>query len=116
MKLTILATSDMHGYVLPTNYAEVGQDLPIGVAKVATKMQERQLAAGADAVLKIENGDFIQGSPLSYYIAKQPQHTAADLTQVINQLGYDVGVLGNHEFNYGIDYLQQAIASYQHPI
>ena len=38
MKLTILATSDMHGYVLPTNYAEVGQDLPIGVAKVATKM------------------------------------------------------------------------------
>ena len=116
MKLTILATSDMHGYVLPTNYAEPGLDLPFGAAKAATKMKELVAASGTDPVIKIENGDFIQGSPLSYYVAKQAQHTAADLTQVVNQMGYDVGILGNHEFNYGMDYLQQAIASYNHPI
>lgn len=114
MKLTILATSDMHGYVLPTNYADT-TDQPYGVAKVATKMKE--LTADATGpVIKIENGDFIQGSPLSYYVAKQGEQNPALLTQVVNQIGYDVGLLGNHEFNYGPEYLQKAINSYEHPI
>lgn len=114
MQLTILATSDMHGYIQPTNYAEKGADLPFGTAKVVTKMQE--LTAQADGpVIKIENGDFIQGSPLSYYAAKQKQDPA-EITKVINHMGYDVGLLGNHEFNYGLPYLEKAIKSYQHPI
>ena len=114
MKLTILATSDMHGYVLPTNYADT-TDQPYGVAKVATKMKELT-AAATGPVIKIENGDFIQGSPLSYYVAKQGEQNPALLTQVVNQIGYDVGLLGNHEFNYGPEYLQKAINSYEHPI
>ena len=90
MKITFLETSDMHGYVYPTNF---------GVAKIATKMKElRQAATGP--VVTIENGDFIQGSPLSYYIAKS-QHSVAALTAVVNHLDVDVHVLGNHEFNYG---------------
>ncbi|WP_270520851.1 bifunctional metallophosphatase/5'-nucleotidase [Enterococcus asini] len=114
MKLTILATSDMHGYVLPTNYADT-TDQPYGVAKVATKMKELT-AAATGPVIKIENGDFIQGSPLSYYVAKQGEQNPALLTKVVNQIGYDVGLLGNHEFNYGPEYLQKAINSYEHPI
>ncbi|WP_368259590.1 metallophosphoesterase, partial [Enterococcus sp. 2201sp1_2201st1_C11_2201SCRN_220225] len=114
MKLTILATSDMHGYVMPMNYADA-TDQPYGVAKVATKIKELT-AAAPGPVIKIENGDFIQGSPLSYYVAKQGDQNPATLTQVVNQIGYDVGLLGNHEFNYGPDYLQKAINSYEHPI
>ena len=115
MKLTILATSDMHGYLMPTNYTARGLDLPFGTAKVATKLNElRQKACGP--VVLIENGDFIQGSPLSYYVRKQPQHGAQAITKIINQLNYDVSVLGNHEFNYGIGYLEEVIASYHHPV
>lgn len=110
MQITFLETSDMHGYVYPTNFAD-DHDLAIGAAKVATKL--KQLKAEADGpVVMIENGDFIQGSPLSYYIAKS-QHPVAELTKVINHMAYDVHVLGNHEFNYGLTYLQEAIASYQ---
>ncbi|KAF1296435.1 bifunctional metallophosphatase/5'-nucleotidase [Enterococcus sp. JM4C] len=113
MEVKILATSDMHGYVEPTNYAEKNSDLPFGTEKVATLIKEiRQQAEGP--VVLIENGDFIQGSPLSYYLAKNQR--VGELTQVINALQYDVGVLGNHEFNYGLDYLKAAIASYNHPV
>ena len=114
MEVTILATSDMHGYVLPTNYAS-DLEQPFGVAKVAGKLNELRKAA-TGPVFMIENGDFIQGSPLSYFVAKQPEYSASTLTKLLNGMNYDVGVLGNHEFNYGWSYLNEAIQSYNFPI
>lgn len=113
MKITFLETSDMHGYVYPTNFAGE-HDLAFGAAKVATKLKELR-AQAKGPVVAIENGDFIQGSPLSYYIAQGARPVTA-LTKVINQMNYDVQMIGNHEFNYGLDYLQAAIASYQAPV
>ncbi|MBL1228237.1 bifunctional metallophosphatase/5'-nucleotidase [Enterococcus sp. BWB1-3] len=113
MKITFLETSDMHGYVYPTDYISK-QDLAIGAAKVAAKMKElREQAEGP--VIMIENGDFIQGSPLSYYVAKK-RSSASELTSVINHMGYDVQLLGNHEFNYGKAYLKKTLSSYTAPI
>ncbi|MGG5309729.1 bifunctional metallophosphatase/5'-nucleotidase [Enterococcus sp. DIV1304_2] len=114
MEVTILATSDMHGYVLPTNYAN-DLEQPFGVAKVAGKVKELREAASGP-VFMIENGDFIQGSPLSYFVAKQPEYSVSTLTKLLNGMNYDVGVLGNHEFNYGWSYLNEAIQSYDFPI
>lgn len=113
MKITFLETSDMHGYVAPTNYSD-DQEQGFGTAKVAAKMKQLKNEA-TGPVVTIENGDFIQGSPLSYYIAKS-QHPVAALTAPVNQLGVDVHVLGNHEFNYGLAYLKEAIASYRSPV
>ena len=111
MKVTILATSDMHGYILPTNFSEKGMDLPFGTAKVATVMHKmKQEAQGP--VIQIENGDFIQGSPLSYYIRKKDEVGVEALTAIPNHMGYDVGVLGNHEFNYGLSYLKNAYSAF----
>ncbi len=113
MNITFLETSDMHGYVSPTDYSG-RTDLALGTAKVSSKLKE--LRAKADGpVITIENGDFIQGSPLSYYLAKE-YGSAKELTDLINQMSYDVQVLGNHEFNYGVDYLEEAIKNYQAPI
>lgn len=115
MKLTILATSDLHGYIEPTNFGSRGQNQPFGAAKAATVIEAvRNQASGP--IVVIENGDFIQGSPLSYYIAKQQAGSPELLTNVANAIGYDVGILGNHEFNYGRDYLEQATAAYHYPI
>ncbi|MHC5267733.1 bifunctional metallophosphatase/5'-nucleotidase [Enterococcus sp. LJL98] len=115
MEISILATSDLHGYLLPTNFTERKMDLPFGVARIATKMKEIE-AEKKGPVIKIENGDFIQGSPLSYYVRKKEEYGAKTIIDVLNRLKYDVSVLGNHEFNYGLDYLESAIASYQHPV
>ena len=115
MEIKIIETSDMHGYVLPTNYTERNMDLGFSTAKAATVIRRLKEEANGP-VIQIENGDFIQGSPLSYYVRKQDSKVASDLTKVLNYLDYDLGILGNHEFNYGLDYLREAIASYNHPI
>ena len=115
MEIKIIETSDMHGYVLPTNYTERNMDLGFSTAKAATVIRRLKEEANGP-VIQIENGDFIQGSPLSYYVRKQDSKVASDLTKVLNYLNYDLGILGNHEFNYGLDYLREAIASYNHPI
>ena len=111
MKLTILETSDMHGFVLPTNFTARDMNLPFSMAKAQSKMFELEKAARAagNAVVKIENGDILQGSALAYYMAKRSANGVADLTAVTNSFGYDVGLLGNHEFNYGLDYLKTYI-------
>ncbi|EPC74430.1 2, 3-cyclic-nucleotide 2-phosphodiesterase, partial [Lacticaseibacillus paracasei subsp. paracasei Lpp71] len=104
MKLTILSTSDTHGFVLPTNYVKRDQDLPFSLAKAKTVL-DAQKAAAEGPVVTIENGDWLQGSPLAYYVAKiskQPDQ----LTRLYNEVGYDAGIIGNHEFNYGSDYLR----------
>lgn len=77
---------------------------------------EKLRASAKGPVFQIENGDFIQGSPLSYYVRKAETHSVAAITKIINQMNYDVSILGNHEFNYGLDYLKETIASYQQPV
>ncbi|XOV21480.1 bifunctional metallophosphatase/5'-nucleotidase [Lacticaseibacillus paracasei] len=113
MKLTILSTSDTHGFVLPTNYVKRDQDLPFSLAKAKTVL-DAQKAAAEGPVVTIENGDWLQGSPLAYYVAKiskQPDQ----LTRLYNEVGYDAGIIGNHEFNYGSDYLRQALKTLTYP-
>lgn len=40
MQIKILATSDMHGYIMPTSYSEKKMDLPFGTAKAATMLKK----------------------------------------------------------------------------
>ncbi|HLR92768.1 MAG TPA: metallophosphoesterase, partial [Atopostipes sp.] len=103
MKLTILATSDIHGYLFPTDYTDKTTEIGHGLFKVASVIEEERKKT-KDALLLIENGDFIQGSPLAQYVKEELQ-TPKDLVSALNDLEYDVGIIGNHEFNYGIDYL-----------
>ncbi|WP_125765215.1 bifunctional metallophosphatase/5'-nucleotidase [Levilactobacillus mulengensis] len=111
MKLTILSTSDTHGYVFPTNYVKKGSHQGFGLARAATVIAREQAAAKEQGpVVTIENGDFLEGSPLAYYVARvQPDRDPQPLLNIYNQIDYDCGILGNHEFNYGQAYLQAAI-------
>lgn len=111
MKLTILSTSDTHGYVFPTNYVKKGSHQGFGLARAATVIAREQAAAKEQGpVVTIENGDFLEGSPLAYYVARvQPDRNPQPLINIYNQIDYDCGILGNHEFNYGQKYLQDAI-------
>lgn len=113
MKLTVLSTSDSHGYLYATDFREKQQSLDFGLTKVVSKIKE--IEKNADGlVLKIDNGDFLQGSPFSYYLAKNKNE--GSMADVMNAVGFDCGVLGNHEFNYGLDYLEETIAKINYPI
>ncbi|GAK47658.1 2',3'-cyclic-nucleotide 2'-phosphodiesterase [Secundilactobacillus oryzae JCM 18671] len=117
MKLRILSTSDVHGYLYPTNYSSRTNQQGYGFLKIATKIEQLKNAANPDDwVICIENGDFIQGSPLTYYTAKQAPRWRSIYTALTNAVGFDAGILGNHEFNYGMDYLADCEAGRNYPI
>lgn len=113
MNVTFLSTSDTHGYVYPTDYRSRNQSLSFGLTKVKEVFNQIEKETH-HSVIKIDNGDFLQGSPMSYYIAKG--NTDVSMADMMNEMGFDVGVLGNHEFNYGLDYLKKNIDNLTYPI
>lgn len=108
MKINLLETSDSHGFIFPTNYVRSFDDKPFGVLRCASAF--KSLRQRLDNVIAIDNGDFLEGSALAYYIAEiKHQSSPAQISTVFNAMDYDFGVLGNHEFNYGLDYLKNTI-------
>ena len=102
MKLVIYQTSDLHGFVYPTNYVT---EKSLGILKIGTYILKDE--KNYDATLKIDCGDLIQGSALTHYLSKQKIDTNP-ITELLEDIGYDAYTLGNHEFNYGLDYLNTA--------
>ena len=102
MKLAIYQTSDLHGYVYPTNYVI---DQSLGILKIGSYILKDE--KNYDASLKIDCGDLIQGSALSHYLSKK-DIIDNPIIQGLGLIGYNVYVLGNHEFNYGLDYLSNS--------
>lgn len=111
-EVVVLATSDLHGFLLPRSYAD-RSEVRYGLARIASIVKEmRQIHP---YTLLIDNGDCLQGTPLTYYHARVNSEPANPVIACMNELDYDAAVLGNHEFNYGIPYLQDAVASSSFP-
>ena len=83
-----------------------------GLALTATLIAQAR-AEIPDAVL-LDNGDFLQGSPLADFVA-QAAYRPHPCIAAMNHLGYDAVNLGNHEFSYGIDYLRATLAEARFP-
>ena len=96
-KLTIYFTSDLHSYIYPTDYrSQKEQDL--GLFKCASQFQKD------GNTLIIDGGDLLQGSPFGAF-CHDTVGSAAQFAQIMNRCGYDYVTLGNHDFNYGMPYL-----------
>jgi 2',3'-cyclic-nucleotide 2'-phosphodiesterase/3'-nucleotidase len=108
MKIHILSTSDVHGYIYPTNFA--GDDnAPFGLSRAKTAIDEFKKQHSNDAVFVVDNGDFIQGSPMTNFIARDHNEYIDTYQKLADTMEYDARTLGNHEFNYGADYLKKAV-------
>ena len=116
--VTLLATTDMHGNLVPVDYL-TNQPVPRGLAKIATLIREAR--AGNANTLLIDCGDTIQGTPLeSVYQSiartgadpvghKPPAPLVGDpMMRAMNLLGYDAMTVGNHEYNAGLANLAKA--------
>lgn len=97
--LTIYFTSDMHGYFFPTNYASREEQCR-GLLKCA------QGFAKDGNTLVLDAGDLLQGSAYTYYCQSE-LHSNESIAKIMNQCGYDAVTFGNHDFNYGTEYLSQ---------
>ncbi|UAL54665.1 bifunctional metallophosphatase/5'-nucleotidase [Bacillus sp. CMF21] len=112
VRLTILQTSDIHGHILPLIYS-TNEEQCLGLAKISTVIKKERNEH--DNVLLIDNGDCIQGTPLTYYYAKKAADQKNPVIAAMNALGYDAAVIGNHEFNYGSDFLKKAADQSEFP-
>lgn len=110
--LTVFSTSDVHGSVVGWNYFKA-QPADVGLAKVSTIINEARAQKGRDdAILCIDGGDILQGTPLDTYMVQHLHEWKAGehpMFAAYNKIGYDAIELGNHEFNFGLDYLRKAI-------
>ena len=114
--LRLIETTDLHVAVYPYDYFADAPNDTMGLARTATLIENIRAEAG-NSIL-IDNGDVIQGNPLGDYVAYErglddkPHPSIA----AMNTLGYEVGTLGNHEFNYGLEFLDKAIGAANFPI
>ncbi|GLS90717.1 2',3'-cyclic-nucleotide 2'-phosphodiesterase [Psychromonas marina] len=116
-QLRVLETSDIHANVMDYDYYQSKNDITIGLARTATVLHNAR-AEVANTIL-VDNGDLIQGSPMGDYVAsefnKGNEFTTHPAHKAMNLLDYEVGNIGNHEFNYGLDFLEKAIAGAEFP-
>lgn len=115
--LRIMETTDLHVHVFPYDYyADKPRDT-IGLARTASLINA--IRDEATNSLLIDNGDFLQGNPMGDYIAYERGMKEGDTHPVIeamNTLGFDASTLGNHEFNYGLDFLMKSLAGANFPV
>lgn len=114
LRLVVLATTDLHANLRPYNYyLDAAGDDP-GLARVATLVD--QVRTNEPNCLLFDNGDTLQGSPLGD-VASEPGAAAPHpMIAAMNLMGYDAATVGNHDFNYGLPFLKQAIAGAAYPV
>jgi 2',3'-cyclic-nucleotide 2'-phosphodiesterase / 3'-nucleotidase len=114
--LRIMETTDLHVHVFPYDYYADKPNDTMGVARTASIIDA--IRAEATNSILVDNGDFLQGNPMGDYIAYERGMKDGDVHPVIkamNVLGYDCSTMGNHEFNYGLDFMFKVLSGANFP-
>ncbi len=111
--LTILTTTDIHGYIFSIDYT-TKHPVDYGLAKISTVI--KNVRTEKNHVLYLDDGDSIQGSPLEYYHATVDNSGEDPTIKALNYLKCDAMTIGNHEFNFGREILEKAISEAAFPI
>ncbi|MEL6966705.1 MAG: bifunctional 2',3'-cyclic-nucleotide 2'-phosphodiesterase/3'-nucleotidase [Pseudomonadota bacterium] len=115
--LRIMETTDLHVHVFPYDYYADRPSDRVGLARTASLV--KAIRDEATNSLLVDNGDFLQGNPMGDYIAYERGMKDGDTHPIIkamNALGFDASTLGNHEFNYGLDFLMKSLAGANFPV
>ena len=113
--LRIIETTDLHGNMMNFDYFK---DQPVdtfGLVKTANLIHQTRSEV-KNSVL-VDNGDLIQGSPMADYALNKglKEGDIHPVYKAMNTLNYVVGNIGNHEFNFGLDYLQKSLSGAKFP-
>ncbi len=123
--VTVLGTSDLHGYIENWDYFKDGEyddaaSNDVGLAKISTLVNTVRADRGSASTLLIDAGDTIQGTSLTDYFANTEPITETGeihpMAAAMNAMDYDAAALGNHEFNYGLDLLRKFESQLDFPL
>lgn len=110
--LALLETTDLHANAVGYDYYKLAPDPSNGMDRLSTLITQARREFPNNLLL--DSGDTIQGTALSDYqalVAPLPCDQILAIYKIMNHLGYDAGAIGNHEFNYGLAYLNQVTGS-----
>ena len=120
-----MGTSDLHSnavnwdYYKDATYSDSAGNA-VGLARVSSVVNQIRADRGREHTLLFDAGDTIQGSPLGFYYATVEPVTETGaihpMAAQMNAIGYDAVALGNHEFNYGLDFLDNWISQMDAPV
>tara|TARA_R110000787_G_scaffold79277_7_gene173357 strand:+ start:2579 stop:4363 length:1785 start_codon:yes stop_codon:yes gene_type:complete len=119
--LRILATTDLHMNITGFNYA-TNTPGPLSttpsLAGLAPQIAKARAEAEADdrLCLLVDNGDFLQGTPLADWLSMTNHQHAHPMALIFNTLRYDAIGLGNHDLDYRMDYLNNFAAQITAPL
>lgn len=113
--LRVIETTDLHSNMMNFDYYKDQNVDTFGLVKTAKLIYQAKDEV-TNSVL-VDNGDIIQGSPMADYAVNKGLQPGDihPVYKVMNTLDYVVGNFGNHEFNFGLDYLKQSIAGAKFP-
>ena len=103
-KITILATTDIHGNILGYNYDKGESFNNSGMNRIYSYI--KQVKSENLNTLVVDNGDIIQGNTLTDEMYSNKKDEKHPVISAMNFMGYDAMVLGNHEFNFGLDLIK----------
>ena len=115
--LRILETTDLHVHLHPYDYYADCPNPDFGLSRLAELVDCARAETGN--TLLFDNGDFLQGTPVGDFFAYDMGLRAGDLHPVMeamNAMRYDAITIGNHEFNYGLDFLEKSLARAEFPV
>ena len=114
---SIMAISDLHANLMNYDYYTGGTTNNSGLVKVSTlinqykeKVDKKKDDKTIDNSLVVDNGDTIEGTPLANFFAKKnpvKPGTQYPVYKALEELGFDATTIGNHELNYGLDFIKQ---------
>jgi 2',3'-cyclic-nucleotide 2'-phosphodiesterase/3'-nucleotidase len=116
VRLRILETTDVHMNLLSYDYYQDKTTDQYGLARAISLIKAAR--AESPNSLLFDNGDLLQGNPMGDYVAKVKPLKDGEVHpayRVMNQLGYDAANIGNHEFNYGLDFLRRSLKGANFP-
>ena len=116
VRLRIMETTDVHMNLLSYDYYQDKTTDQYGLSRAVSLIKAAR--AESPNSLLFDNGDLLQGNPLGDYVAKVKPLKDGETHPaylVMNQLGYDAANIGNHEFNYGLDFLRRSLKGANFP-
>ncbi|MFJ5510257.1 bifunctional metallophosphatase/5'-nucleotidase [Pectobacterium jejuense] len=107
VNITILGTSDLHGTFVPWDYATDTANMAGSLSQIAT--QVHKIRAQQPNVILVDAGDTIQGN----FVETFKNDKTSPMILGFNALNYDVWVLGNHEFDFGLNVLSTSLDQFK---
>lgn len=107
VNIKILGTSDIHGRVVPWRYGADVDDKSGSYAQIATYVKD--VRKNNKNVVLVDVGDAIQDNQVDVFAKDKKYYKDHPIPKVLNEMKYDVFVLGNHEFNFGMEALDEIL-------